>query len=150
TPPRRRRSCGRPAAEAGRTSARASTGSGPRPRRSAPASPSAGAAPGRDPGGAAPARSSRPSHAVVPGLGQARRRRPRYPGHVRLRLPTPRPESLLAWAAAAVGLIGVVSALTPEYADRFRIVHGILPPGIPTAARVGALAFGIALVWLSR
>ncbi|HTZ04313.1 MAG TPA: phosphatidylglycerol lysyltransferase domain-containing protein [Gaiellaceae bacterium] len=69
---------------------------------------------------------------------------------MRLRLTTPRPESLLAWAAAAVGIIGVVSALTPEYADRFRIVHGVLPPGIPTAARVGALAFGIALVWLAR
>ena len=69
---------------------------------------------------------------------------------VRLRLTTPRPESLLAWAAAAVGVIGVISSLTPEYADRFRIVHGVLPPGIPTAARVGALAFGIALVWLAR
>jgi lysyl-tRNA synthetase, class II len=78
------------------------------------------------------------------------RRRPRYAESVRLRLTTPRPESLLAWAAAAVGIIGVISSLTPEYADRFRIVHGVLPPGIPTAARVGALAFGLALVWLAR
>jgi len=69
---------------------------------------------------------------------------------VRLRPQTPRPESLLAWAAAAVGVIGVVSALTPEFSDRFRIVKGVLPPGIPAAARVGALAFGIALVILSR
>src|SRR5947207_1810461 len=35
-------------------------------------------------------------------------------------------------------------------ADRFKIVHGVLPPGVPEAARVLALAFGIALIWLSR
>jgi lysyl-tRNA synthetase, class II len=49
-----------------------------------------------------------------------------------------------------VGAIGVASALTPEMADRFRIVHGVLPPGVPEAARVLTLAFGIALIWLSR
>jgi lysyl-tRNA synthetase class 2 len=63
---------------------------------------------------------------------------------------TPRPESLLAWAAAAVGGIGVVSALTPEMRDRFQLVGGVLPPGGIAAARVGALAFGLALIWLSR
>jgi lysyl-tRNA synthetase class 2 len=57
---------------------------------------------------------------------------------------------LLAWAAAIVGAIGIASSMTPEMADRFRIVHGVLPPGVPAAARVSALAFGIALVWLSR
>lgn len=62
----------------------------------------------------------------------------------------PKAESLLAWAAAAVGAIGVASALTPEMADRYRIVHGVLPPGGIAAARVGALAFGIALIWLSH
>src|SRR5207249_2695072 len=71
-----------------------------------------------------------------------------YPGGVRSR--RPRPESLLAWAAAAVGGIGIVSALTPEMRDRFQIVDGVLPPGGIAAARVGALAFGLALVWLSR
>jgi lysyl-tRNA synthetase class 2 len=71
-----------------------------------------------------------------------------YPGRVRLR--RPKPESLLAWSAAAVGFIGIVSALTPELADRTAVVDGVLPPGVPTAARVFALAFGIALVWLSR
>ena len=35
-----------------------------------------------------------------------------------MELRRPRPESLLAWAAAAVGVIGVVSALTPEMRDR--------------------------------
>jgi lysyl-tRNA synthetase class 2 len=71
-----------------------------------------------------------------------------YPARVNLR--RPKPESLLAWAAAAVGVIGIVSALTPEFANRSDFVRGVLPPGVPTAARVGALSFGIALVWLSR
>jgi len=62
----------------------------------------------------------------------------------------PRPESLLAWSAALVGAIGIVSALTPELANRYDVVRGVLPPGVPTAARVLALAFGIALLWLSR
>ena len=59
------------------------------------------------------------------------------------------PESLLAVGAASVGLLGVVSALTPELANRSDLVRGVLPPGVPATARVGALAFGIALVWLS-
>jgi lysyl-tRNA synthetase class 2 len=62
----------------------------------------------------------------------------------------PRAESLLAGAAAVVGFIGVASSLTPEFADRYQIVHGVLPPGAPYAARVFGLAFGIALIWLSR
>jgi lysyl-tRNA synthetase, class II len=62
----------------------------------------------------------------------------------------PKPESLLAWSAALVGCISIASALTPEFADRYDSVRGVLPPGVPAAARVSALAFGIALVWLSR
>jgi len=61
-----------------------------------------------------------------------------------------RPEILLAWAAAGVGVIAVVSALTPEMASRSDFVRGVLPPGVPTAARILALAFGLALVWLAR
>jgi lysyl-tRNA synthetase, class II len=49
-----------------------------------------------------------------------------------------------------VGLIGIGSALTPELADRLDLVEGVLPPGVPAAARVVALAFGVALIWLSR
>jgi lysyl-tRNA synthetase class 2 len=67
-----------------------------------------------------------------------------------VKAPKPRPESLLAWAAAAVGVIGIVSALTPEMADRFRIIRGVLPPGGIAAARVATLALGIALIWISR
>ena len=48
------------------------------------------------------------------------RRSRSYPGRVRLR--RPRPESLLAWAAAAVGVIGIVSALTPDMRDRLHLV----------------------------
>jgi lysyl-tRNA synthetase class 2 len=62
----------------------------------------------------------------------------------------PTAERLLGWGAAAVGLLGIVSALTPEMADRVDIVRGILPPGWPEAARVLTVAFGIGLIWLSR
>ena len=62
----------------------------------------------------------------------------------------PRAESLLAGAAALVGCIGVASSLTPEFADRYQIVHGVLPPGAPHAARIVGLAFGLGLIWLSR
>ena len=62
----------------------------------------------------------------------------------------PSAERLLAWAAVVVGAIGLVSALTPEMADRVEIVRGILPPGWPEAARVLTVAFGIGLIWLSR
>jgi lysyl-tRNA synthetase class 2 len=71
-----------------------------------------------------------------------------YPGAVMLSLP--RAERLLAWAAALVGTIGVVSALTPEMANRLEMVGGVLPPGWPEAARVLTVAFGIGLIWLSR
>jgi lysyl-tRNA synthetase class 2 len=71
-----------------------------------------------------------------------------YPGRVLAR--RPKPESLLAWGAAFVGTIGIASALTPALANRYDLVNGVLPPGVPTAARVFALAFGIGLVWISR
>jgi lysyl-tRNA synthetase class 2 len=58
--------------------------------------------------------------------------------------------SLLAGAAALAGLIGVVSALTPELASRSALVRGVLPPGVPHTARILALAFGLGLIWLSR
>ncbi len=59
-------------------------------------------------------------------------------------------EKVLAWAAALVGVIGLVSALTPEMANRLELVQGILPPGWPEAARVLTVVFGIGLIWLSR
>src|SRR5579884_888301 len=61
-----------------------------------------------------------------------------------------RAELLCAWAAAAVGVIGIVSALTPELASRIEAVRTVLPNGVPAAARVATLAFGIGLVWLAR
>jgi lysyl-tRNA synthetase, class II len=83
--------------------------------------------------------------APVPGAAGRSRR---YPGGVTAW--RPRAESLLAGAAAVVGAIGLASALTPEMADRLDVVRGVLPPGWPEAARVGAVAFGIGLIWLSR
>ena len=58
------------------------------------------------------------------------------------------PEQTLAFLAALVGLVGVASALTPELAGRADLVSGVLPPGLPTAGRVVAIAFGVGLVWL--
>jgi lysyl-tRNA synthetase, class II len=72
----------------------------------------------------------------------------RYAGHVRLR--DLRGESALAWLAAAIGCLGIASALTPELSSRVDLVRGVLPPGVPAAARVATLAFGLGLVWLSR
>jgi lysyl-tRNA synthetase class 2 len=57
---------------------------------------------------------------------------------------------LLAWFAAFAGLVSIVSALTPEMANRLDLVRGILPPGVPGAARTLVLALGIGMVWLSR
>jgi lysyl-tRNA synthetase, class II len=61
-----------------------------------------------------------------------------------------RGELVLAWAVAAVGATGIVSALTPEFANRSDFVHGVLPPGVPGAARIAALTFGLTLIWLAR
>jgi lysyl-tRNA synthetase, class II len=61
-----------------------------------------------------------------------------------------RAESVVAGAAAAVGLTGIASALTPELANRVDVVRAALPPGAPAAARIATLSFGLALVWLSR
>src|ERR1700750_1823681 len=62
----------------------------------------------------------------------------------------PSAEKLLAWAAAVLGVIGVVSALTPGMANRVELVQGVLPPGWPEAARVLTVSLGIGLIWLSR
>src|SRR5947207_9744757 len=67
-----------------------------------------------------------------------------------MRRPHLRPEAVLAAAAGLVGLISVVSALTPSIAARSDLVHGMLPPGVPSAARTAALAFGLALIWPSH
>ena len=56
----------------------------------------------------------------------------------------------LAWAATLAGVISIVSALTPEFADRTNLVSGVLPPGVPEAARTVALSLGLAMIFLSR
>ncbi|HUZ80928.1 MAG TPA: phosphatidylglycerol lysyltransferase domain-containing protein [Gaiellaceae bacterium] len=57
---------------------------------------------------------------------------------------------LLAWSAAITGLISIISALTPEAASRVRLVGGVLPPGVPDAARTIALALGLGMIFFSR
>jgi lysyl-tRNA synthetase class 2 len=67
-----------------------------------------------------------------------------------MRVRPPAAERLLSGGAALVGLIGVGSALTPSLASRVDLVEAVLPPGLPSAARLLTLAFGLALVWLAR
>jgi len=66
-----------------------------------------------------------------------------------VRVRRPATPTVLAWLAVAAGGISIASALTPEFADRQDIVQGVLPPGVPDAARTIALALGIGLIWLS-
>jgi lysylphosphatidylglycerol synthetase-like protein (DUF2156 family) len=40
--------------------------------------------------------------------------------------------------------------LTPEAADRVRLIAGVLPPGVPDAARTIALALGLGMIFFSR
>jgi lysyl-tRNA synthetase class 2 len=61
-----------------------------------------------------------------------------------------RPEFVFQVATAMVGFISVVSAATPAIASRNELVQGVLPPGLPSAARLLALVLGLALVWISR
>ena len=61
-----------------------------------------------------------------------------------------RPEFVFQAATAAVGFISIVSAVTPEIASRSELVQGVLPPGLPSAARLAAFVLGLALVWISR
>jgi lysyl-tRNA synthetase class 2 len=67
-------------------------------------------------------------------------------------VPVRRPATplLLAWLAVVAGVTSIFSALTPEMADRVRLVQGVLPPGVPSAARTIALALGLGMIWLSR
>lgn len=57
------------------------------------------------------------------------------------------------WLARFVTLLGVVSvasALTPELHSRLEAVLDLLPPFAPSAARAGAAAAGLVLLFLSR
>jgi lysyl-tRNA synthetase class 2 len=62
----------------------------------------------------------------------------------------PAPPILLAWFAAFAGVLSIVSALGPEMANRIDLVRGVLPPGVPGAARTLVLALGLGMIWLSR
>jgi lysyl-tRNA synthetase, class II len=59
------------------------------------------------------------------------------------------PPVLLAFGAALVGAVNVVSALTPELADRLDLVRAMLPTGTPEVAGAVTFAAGVVLLWLS-
>jgi lysyl-tRNA synthetase, class II len=46
--------------------------------------------------------------------------------------------------------MGIVSAATPEMADRVKLIRGVLPPGWPDGARILTMACAIGLVFLAR
>jgi lysyl-tRNA synthetase, class II len=46
--------------------------------------------------------------------------------------------------------LSIVSALTPSLAHRSDFVRGVLPPEFPEGARAVLIAFGFAMIWLSR
>ncbi|MDX6545414.1 MAG: lysyl-tRNA synthetase, class, partial [Gaiellales bacterium] len=71
-----------------------------------------------------------------------------------MRLPLSRPDRppaliALAGLALVVGLIDVVSALTPEMAERVRVVSRVLSLDVQLTARGLTLASGIALLLLA-
>jgi len=57
---------------------------------------------------------------------------------------------VIAAATAGVGLLTIVSALTPSVASRSEMIASVLPPVVPEAARLAALGSGLGLIWLSR
>ena len=62
----------------------------------------------------------------------------------------PATPTLLAWFATVAGVISIVSGLTPAAAGRLHLVRGLLPPGVPSAARTLVVALGLGAIWLSR
>ena len=57
---------------------------------------------------------------------------------------------VVALVAALVGLMGLVTSLTPAVATHSRLVTGTLPEGWPAAARTIALALGLGMIFFSR
>ena len=52
--------------------------------------------------------------------------------------------------ASGAGVVSIVSGLTPEAAGRLHLIRGVLPPGVPSAARTLVIALGLGAIWLSR
>ena len=57
---------------------------------------------------------------------------------------------VVALVAALVGLMGLVTSLTPAVATHSRLVTGTLPEGWPSAARTITIAISFALLFLAR
>jgi lysyl-tRNA synthetase class 2 len=62
---------------------------------------------------------------------------------------TAEPPVVLAIGALVVGMVDIVSALTPALTDRFDLFRALLPTGAGDLAGSVTFASGVALVWLS-
>ena len=70
-----------------------------------------------------------------------------YPGRMRACIDRlVRPPSGLAALALVLGVVNIVSALTPELAERVRVVQKVLSPDAEVAARGLTLAAGVAML----
>jgi len=73
-----------------------------------------------------------------------------YPARMRARIDRlVRPPSGLAALALVLGVVNIVSALTPELAERVRVVQKVLSPDAQVAARGLTLAAGVAMLLVS-
>src|SRR3954468_2090076 len=62
------------------------------------------------------------------------------------RLATPRAIARMVWL---VGLVSIVSAASPAFHDRVRVVTAVVPSVFPVAATTGTLAAGVVLMLLA-
>jgi len=57
---------------------------------------------------------------------------------------------IAAWLTAAVGVVNVLSAVTPSVHDRMRLLTALAPDGMPSWAHVLAVPLGVALLVQAR
>jgi lysyl-tRNA synthetase, class II len=79
---------------------------------------------------------------LAPGRSATRR----HVSGLTARLSTPRTIARLVWL---VGLVSLISAASPAFHDRVRLVTAVVPPVFPAAATTGTLAAGVVLMLLA-
>ena len=80
---------------------------------------------------------------ALAGIGGALFGRPRSAARTR-------PATLLAWVVGAAGIVDLVSAITPEFADRLELVERVAPHAVPSVASALVVPVGVLLVLAAR